>query len=101
MGLLSKQPQQRTPVNTNSRLEVAKKRNEEKAKQFNSQHNAPMHTKYLAPEDDGPICVLKIELDGQHVEEIEIYKSDEPQALVQRFGEQFNLSENAKQRLMD
>lgn len=51
--------------------------------------------------DNDPICVLKIELDGEHVEEIKLYRQDEPHELVQRFGEQFNLCENAKQKLFD
>lgn len=37
--------------------------------------------------ENEPICVLKIELDGEHVEEIKVYRSDEPHELVQRFGE--------------
>jgi hypothetical protein len=43
-----------------------------------------------------PICVLKIELDGEHVEEIKVFKNDRPFELVQQFGKQFNLSDNAK-----
>jgi hypothetical protein len=43
-----------------------------------------------------PICVLKIELDGEHVEEIKVFKNDQPFELVQQFGKQFNLSDNAK-----
>jgi len=48
-----------------------------------------------------PICVLKIELDGEHVEEIRVYKNDEPHSLVKQFGQKFNLSENARRRLFD
>tara|TARA_B110000285_G_C14684354_1_gene406138 strand:- start:163 stop:285 length:123 start_codon:yes stop_codon:yes gene_type:complete len=40
--------------------------------------------------------VLKIELDGEHVEEIKVFKNDRPFELVQQFGKQFNLSDNAK-----
>jgi len=47
-----------------------------------------------------PICVLKIELDGAHVEEIKVYENDDPKVIVQKFGKQFNLSENAKNRLL-
>jgi len=48
-----------------------------------------------------PICVLKIELDGDYCEEIQVFRHDEPHELVQQFGHQFNLSESAKQRLFD
>ena len=47
-----------------------------------------------------PICVLKIELDGEHVEEIRIYEGDKPDEIVEEFGQQFNLSDNAKRRLL-
>jgi hypothetical protein len=29
-----------------------------------------------------PICVLKIELDGAHVEEIKVYENDDPKVIV-------------------
>jgi hypothetical protein len=29
-----------------------------------------------------PICVLKIELDGAHVEEIKVYEDDDPKVIV-------------------
>jgi hypothetical protein len=48
------------------------------------------------PAVEEPICVLKIELDGEHVEEIKVFKNDQPFELVQQFGKQFNLSDNAK-----
>ena len=32
--------------------------------------------------DNEPICGLKIELDGQHVEEIRVFRNDEPNELV-------------------
>ena len=47
-----------------------------------------------------PICVLKIELDGAHVEEIKVYENDDPKVIVQKFGKQFNLSDDAKNRLL-
>lgn len=47
-----------------------------------------------------PICILKIELDGEHVEEIRVYEGDEPEFIVEDFGQQFNLSDNAKRRLL-
>lgn len=51
--------------------------------------------------EEEPICVLRIEFDGEKVEEIRVYPSDETHELVQQFGKQFNLSESAKQRLFD
>lgn len=45
--------------------------------------------------DEEPICVLKIELDGEHVEEIKVFEGDQPEEIVNRFGKQFNLSESA------
>lgn len=53
------------------------------------------------PQVEEPICVLKIELDGEHVEEIKVYENDEPYEIVQRFGKEFNLSDKAKQRLLE
>ena len=55
----------------------------------------------MAPEDsDEPICVLKIELDGEHVEEIKVFENDDPREIVEKFGQQFNLSKNARKRLL-
>lgn len=50
--------------------------------------------------DEEPICVLKIELDGEHAEEIKVYENDDPKRIVDQFGQQFNLSDNAKKRLL-
>lgn len=47
-----------------------------------------------------PICVLKVELDGDHQEKIKVYEGEDPQKIVEKFGDQFNLSENAKKRLL-
>lgn len=47
-----------------------------------------------------PICVLKVELDGDHTEKIKVYAGEDPDMIVQRFGIQFNLSENAMKRLL-
>jgi hypothetical protein len=47
-----------------------------------------------------PICVLKVELDGDHTEKIKVYEGEDPELIVQRFGIQFNLSENAMNRLL-
>jgi hypothetical protein len=30
------------------------------------------------PIQEEPICVLKIELDGSHIEEIKVYENDDP-----------------------
>jgi len=34
-----------------------------------------------------PICILKIELDGENVEEIRVYEGDDPSQIVDRFGD--------------
>ena len=52
------------------------------------------------PVVEEPICVLKIELDGQNVEEIRVFENDDPNEIVDKFGQQFNLSNNARQRLL-
>lgn len=46
-----------------------------------------------------PICVLKIELDRQNVEEIRVYEGEDPNKIVSQFGGQFNLTENAMIKL--
>jgi len=38
------------------------------------------------PTVEEPICVLKIELDGQHIEEIKVFENDEPLKIVEEFG---------------
>lgn len=40
--------------------------------------------------------MLKIELDGEHIEEIKVFENDDPKLIVQDFGNQFNLSQNAR-----
>ena len=55
---------------------------------FNNQRNAR-----------APICVLKIELDRQNVEEIRVYDGEDPTTIVNEFGAQFNLTENAMVKL--
>lgn len=47
-----------------------------------------------------PICVLKIELDGENIEEIKVFENDNPVEIVRKFGDDFNLSDNARQRLL-
>lgn len=67
----------------------------------------PRENPILAPEEEDdeqteeePICVLKVELDGEHTEQLRIYASKDPRETVETFGEQFNLSETAKRRLL-
>jgi hypothetical protein len=40
----------------------------------------PMNS-YL-PVVEEPICVLKIELDGEHIEEIKVFENDDPNEIV-------------------
>ena len=53
------------------------------------------------PVVEEPICVLKIELDGEHIEEIKLFENDNPVDIVKQFGDNFNLSNNARQRLLE
>ena len=53
------------------------------------------------PTVEEPICVLKIELDGQNVEEIKVFENDDPNIIVNEFAMKFNLSNNAKRRLLE
>ena len=48
------------------------------------------------PVVEEPICVLKIELDGEHIEEIKVFENDDPAVIVAKFGDDFNLSQNAR-----
>lgn len=59
----------------------------------------PMNS-YL-PVVEEPICVLKIELDGENIEEIKVFENDDPAEIVRKFGDNFNLSQNARQRLLE
>ena len=68
--------------------------------QQNRPNKVPFYN-FEPPQVEEPICVLKIELDGEHVEEIKVYENDEPYEIVQRFGKEFNLSDKAKQRLLE
>lgn len=45
--------------------------------------------------------MLKIELDGENIEEIKVFENDDPHEIVEKFGNDFNLSSNAKKRLLD
>ena len=53
------------------------------------------------PVVEEPICVLKIELDGEHIEEIKVFENDDPHEIVEKFGNNFNLSQNARERLLE
>ena len=53
------------------------------------------------PVVEEPICVLKIELDGENVEEIKVFENDDPREIVKTFGDNFNLSQNARKKLLD
>ena len=57
------------------------------------------YNSYL-PVVEEPICVLKIELDGENIEEIKVFENDDPAEIVRKFGDNFNLSQNARQRLL-
>lgn len=59
----------------------------------------PMNS-YL-PVVEEPICVLKIELDGENIEEIKVFENDDPAEIVRKFGDNFNLSQNARMRLLE
>ena len=48
--------------------------------------------KSYLPVVEEPICVLKIELDGENIEEIKVFENDDPAEIVQKFGDNFNLS---------
>jgi hypothetical protein len=61
----------------------------------------PQYLKNQLPTVEEPICVLKIELDGHHMEEIKVFENDNPAYIVHQFGDKFNLSENAKRRLLE
>ena len=44
--------------------------------------------------------MLKVELDGEHTEKIVVYPNQDPREIVAKFGDQFNLSDNAMNRLL-
>ena len=48
-----------------------------------------------------PICILKVELDGENVEELRVFEGDVPIEIVHKFADTFNLSNNAKIALLD
>ena len=61
----------------------------------------PFQYHSMLPTVEEPICVLKIELDGRNIEEIKVFENDNPETIVNEFGNNFNLSQNAKQRLLE
>ena len=38
---------------------------------------------------------------GEHIEEIKVFENDDPNEIVKKFGNDFNLSQNARQRLLE
>ena len=40
-------------------------------------------------------------MDGENIEEIRVYDGDIPAEIVNKFSDQFNLSDNAKYRLLE
>ena len=61
---------------------------------INSANTPIAHEPTLLPQRE-PICVLKIELDGQNIEEIRVYEGEDSREIVKSFGKAFNLSERA------
>lgn len=69
-------------------------------KKSTTQHHHTTHSEKVyekvevaAPE---PICVLKIELDDEIIEHIKIFPNEDPEVIVNQFGDKFDLSANAK-----
>ena len=51
--------------------------------------------------DEEPLCVLKVELDGgQNVQLLQVFEGQIPEEVVEDFGMKFNISENAKHKLL-
>lgn len=48
-----------------------------------------------------PICVLKVELDGENIEELRVFEGDVPHEIVNKFANTFNLSDNARTALLE
>ena len=56
----------------------------------------------LDQQAEQPICVLKIELDGgENTQIIKVFKNQKPEEIVNEFGDRFNLSQNARDRLLE
>jgi hypothetical protein len=67
---------------------------------FNSYGSASKLPTFL-PTVEEPICVLNIELDGEHNEDIKIFENDNPEVVVNQFGDKFNLSKKARANLLE
>ena len=48
---------------------------------FMGRNNSRPMQSYLQVVEE-PICVLKIELDGEHIEEIKVFENDDPNVIV-------------------
>ena len=48
---------------------------------FMGRNNSRPMQSYLQVVEE-PICVLKIELDGEHIEEIKVFENDDPNEIV-------------------
>ena len=56
----------------------------------------------LPTTDDEPICVMKLELnDGYNTQTLKVYPNDVPEDIVENFAIKHNLSEPAKNKLLD
>lgn len=52
--------------------------------------------------DEEPICVLKLELnDGYNVQMLKVFARDVPEDIVENFAIKHNLSEQAKNQLLE
>lgn len=49
-------------------------------------HEQNVQLQKLQNKQKQPICVLKIELDGSHVEEIQVFDGEDPKIVVKRFA---------------
>ena len=58
----------------------------EQPQQFAQPTGRAPYNSYL-PVVEEPICVLKIELDGEHIEEIKLFENDNPVDIVKQFGD--------------
>ena len=52
------------------------------------------------PVVDEPICVLKIELNGDRIEQIKVFENDDPIDIVTKFGDNFSLILKARDSLL-
>ena len=53
-------------------------------------------------EQEEPICVLKVELDGgNNVQLLKVFENDNPDNIVDAFSKKFKISEKAKTKLLE